>query len=259
MDVRGIVSRYIYGACNQEFTMVCRPCNQLCYFVSGKRKYYINNEEIISASPGDILIMPTSSSYKSIVVSEDNCINLGILFTIIDETQTEVVPCSTIRYLCNDLNGTYFLQMKKIHEYSNQGGIAFLKAKSLFLSILYDLIQTGAFADTEKQVGSIATVIRYMEENLQQAISIDDLAEMCFMSRSTFYRRFRDVVGESPASFHRNLRIQKCKTLLKTGEYSVEQVADIMGFSDTSYFSRAFYKHTGMYASQYRGNTEKYV
>ena len=75
---------------------------------------------------------------------------------------------------------------------------------------------------------------------------------MCFVSRSTFQRRFRTYYHTSPAEWHTRLRIEKSAELLQSGLYTVEQVAELMGFCDTPYFCRTFRKITGEYAGDIR-------
>ena len=77
---------------------------------------------------------------------------------------------------------------------------------------------------------------------------------MCFMSKSTFHRRFLKEVGLPPNTYHLNMRIEKSRKLLKSGLYTVEEVAELMGFCDTGYFSRVFFKRTGQHAGNFRNH-----
>ena len=81
---------------------------------------------------------------------------------------------------------------------------------------------------------------------------MDALAAMCYMSRSTFFRRFKSEVGLSPAAYHMRLRLGKSRDLLSSGLYTVEQVAAVMGFYDAAHFCRLFKRETGELPSRFR-------
>jgi hypothetical protein len=66
-------------------------------------------------------------------------------------------------------------------------------------------------------------------------------------------RRFGEYFGSlSFGEYIRKLRIDKSMELLSSGKHSVVEIAYLTGFSDQSYFTRVFKKHTGMTPSRYR-------
>ncbi|VAW32114.1 hypothetical protein MNBD_CHLOROFLEXI01-120, partial [hydrothermal vent metagenome] len=57
---------------------------------------------------------------------------------------------------------------------------------------------------------------------------------------------FEKWVGESPKRYHTRCRIEQAGQLLRDQHLSVKVVADLVGFSDVSYFSRVFKQITGV-------------
>ena len=76
--------------------------------------------------------------------------------------------------------------------------------------------------------------------------SVESLAEVASMSRSTFAERFTAAFGRTPMSFVHHIRMQRAVELLERGGLPVDQVARQTGFTSRSHFSRAFKKHTGL-------------
>ena len=85
-----------------------------------------------------------------------------------------------------------------------------------------------------------------IEENIQNPdLKIDFLCKEMGTSSSKLYRKIKELTNLSPNEFVRTLRLKKSAQLLKTKEYNVSEVSDIVGFNDPLYFSRCFKKQFG--------------
>lgn len=82
--------------------------------------------------------------------------------------------------------------------------------------------------------------------------AVDALASDLCMSRVALYRRLRQVCGQTPTDFLRNLRLDRAAELLRTTGSSVNEVADMVGFSYASYFTRCFKERFGVAPKDYR-------
>ncbi|MGW6740714.1 GlxA family transcriptional regulator [Streptomyces sp. NPDC055025] len=78
--------------------------------------------------------------------------------------------------------------------------------------------------------------------HLDEAISVEDMAEQSRMTRRTFARRFRDEMGTTPAQWLLEQRLRAAQSLLETTASPVEEVAQRTGFSNSAalraHFSR---------------------
>jgi len=70
-------------------------------------------------------------------------------------------------------------------------------------------------------------------------------AEKYNMHPTYISNRFSEIFGVSPIRLYRRMRMQKAQRLLESGEKSVGEVAELLGFSDVSAFSRAFKSYAG--------------
>lgn len=95
-------------------------------------------------------------------------------------------------------------------------------------------------------------VMRYIEDNFNRELSLDELAREADMSPSHLTRQFKMTTGMAPVEYCRSFRIAKSGELLKSPGATVTEVASAMGFSDISVFSRQFKQVTGMSPTEYR-------
>ena len=95
--------------------------------------------------------------------------------------------------------------------------------------------------NTSESGGKIAPALSYINENLTRELSIDDMAAMCYMSRSYFMRLFKTQTGCTVHNYRRQKRLVLAARLIREG-MSASAAAAECGFSDYSAFHRAFTK-----------------
>lgn len=76
--------------------------------------------------------------------------------------------------------------------------------------------------------------------------TVESLADAAAMSRSAFAEKFTETFGRPPMSLVHYIRMQRADRLLREGELPIEQVAQRVGFSSRSHFSRVFKEHYGI-------------
>lgn len=96
-----------------------------------------------------------------------------------------------------------------------------------------------------KKATLIAPAITKILNDYDKHIAIDDLAELCHISKFYFCRVFKEVMGDTPTNYINNHRIRIAKVMLKDKTRSIQQVATLCGFNDVSYFYRCYKKATG--------------
>ena len=82
--------------------------------------------------------------------------------------------------------------------------------------------------------------------------TVEGLATVAAMSRSTFAQHFTAAFGRPPMNFLRELRLRKAARLLKTTDVPVKSIANSVGYGSRSYFSRAFKAFYGMDPARFR-------
>ena len=119
-------------------------------------------------------------------------------------------------------------------------------AKKIFLG-------AGNFEIQSYEEEFLYKVMKIVEENISNShFSSDELANLMFMSRSTFYRKLKSVTGMSGNEFVRTARLNYAVKLLESGKYSVTDAAFEAGFNDIKYFRKRFQDHFGVSPSDYK-------
>ena len=104
----------------------------------------------------------------------------------------------------------------------------------------------------DSKLSKIATVMAFMQQNLHHKLSIDHLARMTNMSRSAFHRAFRDVTGDSPLQYLKQLRLNKAKNLITYDQQPAGLAAQQVGYDSPHQFSREFKRYFGLPPSRAR-------
>lgn len=99
----------------------------------------------------------------------------------------------------------------------------------------------------------ISRVMDFFEQNMSNVdLAVEDFADALNMSRTSFYRKVKAVIGLSPVDFIRQIRIKRAVQFINAGEESLSQIAYKVGFSDPKYFSKCFKRDMGMPPLEYK-------
>lgn len=98
--------------------------------------------------------------------------------------------------------------------------------------------------------------IEYMLAYYNANLKMEDICKQIHLSPYYFARMFKDKTGQSPHEFLLSVRIDKAEQMLKSGGYSIEEVARLSGFINAAHFSNYFKRVKGMPPSVYK---RKYV
>lgn len=98
---------------------------------------------------------------------------------------------------------------------------------------------------------TLDTLLRWIDDNLAQTLSVEKLAEIANMSARTFARNFKKETGSSPAAYVEMRRIEEACRLLEDNNRSLKAVCGLVGFQSEETFRRAFVKLKGIAPSAY--------
>ena len=125
------------------------------------------------------------------------------------------------------------------------------------MSDLYRLLSLLASAYDRRRISArgfstIEAGIRYLQTDEKQALSLDEVAAMCYVTPAYFRRLFRKYAGVSPAEYRARRRVARAKELLRTSTLSVAAVSELLGYETPSYFCRVFKQRTGVSPATYQ-------
>jgi len=97
----------------------------------------------------------------------------------------------------------------------------------------------------------------YIEENLSEKISFEELASKLAASRRNFDRRFIKATGNTPVEYLQRVKVEAAKRTLEKGRKSIFEVMNEVDYSDDKAFREVFKKITGLSPLDYRARYNK--
>ncbi len=110
-------------------------------------------------------------------------------------------------------------------------------------------------ARTHTNTPAIIKAKQYIREHAAEAITLDDVASHCYLSKSHFCKIFKTETGMTFKSYLNQQRIESAKNLLRTTALKNYEIAEAIGFDDASYFNEIFKKTVGMTPNEYRNTS----
>ena len=80
---------------------------------------------------------------------------------------------------------------------------------------------------------------------------MEQLAHDLYMDRTGLYRKLTAALDKTPTLFIRSIRLKRAAALLCEEKYSISEIADLVGFSTSSYLSKCFQEEYGCKPSEY--------
>jgi AraC-like DNA-binding protein len=103
----------------------------------------------------------------------------------------------------------------------------------------------------------LSMIAEYIDAHSNQAIRVQDLAEMCNMSYSYFAKNFRDYYGMSCKEYIEYVRMNKAEELVLFTDYDLNYICQEIGYFDCSHFIKEYKKHKGVTPKQHRMRMRK--
>ena len=105
--------------------------------------------------------------------------------------------------------------------------------------------QFSTLLELEPKSDRIQSVLKHAKQNLRNALSVEELAEVAHLSPRQFSRVFQSETGQSPAKAIENIRVEEARIMVESGDHSVDEVAMSAGFGDRNRMRRAFLRAFG--------------
>jgi AraC-type DNA-binding domain-containing proteins len=137
---------------------------------------------------------------------------------------------------------------------NNQPENDFMETQGIILQLFSRFVNKQTSADIEKRnaMMRISGVLQYINKNLQQNLTLEDLSNHMFLSPDYFSRMFSKVMGESPIEYVIRKRIEKAQELLFFSSEKIQTISEQCGFNNLSNFNKMFKRTTSMKPSEYR-------
>lgn len=158
-----------------------------------------------------------------------------------------------------DENGKEILQkLNQVEEAFDRKRFCYeLKIKGLlceaFAMILYGHRQelTKFVPANLQELERLEKMLNYLNMHFTEVISLQDLADQVHLSREVCCRLFKKMTGKTITGYLEEYRVNKSFSLVQSGQYSMIQITEMVGFSNPSRFASAFRKRFGCNPGEY--------
>lgn len=233
------------------------------YVSAGEVGLRVDEQDTIDLSAGDLVLFARGHRRRLRALTEGSTIEVALVPTVAGRAADDALPDAMVLRRFSEHEPQVIGLIEQM-----QAGWAPAGSKRVGDAVICSRIGTMIVSVAIRrwfELGCAATgwlrdvqdphVGRALEElhgDLGRSWSVDDLARSAAMSRSAFAARFRELLGESPATYLAAARMDAAKALLARSESTVTEVAHRLGYESDAGFSRAFRRHVGASPSQWR-------
>lgn len=156
-------------------------------------------------------------------------------------------------YSSGGANSYWNLLLHLVEKYTNRKTAIWA---SKYFAIDIDRSSQSAFAIFQGQKNhndeAVKTVQKYIESNIHNRITIEELADMVAIGRRSFERRFKKATNNSVLEYINRVKVEFAKRNFEASNKNITEVMIDVGYTDTKAFRTIFKKITGLTPIEYR-------
>ncbi len=250
---------YFEGECHSPWEMV--------YVIEGSVGITAD-DQVYTLSKGDIFLHRPMEFHK--IWSADGT-NPHVLISSFNLDGSSIYNLGGAYHLTDDAKNVVNLFFKFLHtelKEDTSNVIDFyntLSKNEICLQIIFDyleliLLYLSRFAKKEeesyhnKKMKLYTEIVEILEEHIHDKITIPQISKMCNVSTATIKNCFAEFAGCTVHKYFLNIKMRAAIDMLKSGMF-VNEVSDVLQFSNPNYFSYVFKRETGICASAYKNGS----
>lgn len=213
-----------------------------CVILDGK-SYYPQKGDIYLLPPGKdhLYFSDQKNPWEKIWFNAEGAL-INNLLSVYNPTNTVVFK--------NCGGYEYFL---KIHQIGRNNSLSATEKHEGSALIFHELLQFLYNKAQNHHISEESKILtEYINNNINKAISLKNLAELVYLSESQVIRIFKRDFGKTPYDYILDLKIERAKTLLANTGLMIKEISFNLGFCDEHYFSYIFKEKTSKTPSEYR-------
>lgn len=238
-------------------------CSELFYVIEGQGQFLIENQTY-PVSANDLVIVNPNVLHTEVSLNASplRYIVLGVegLELTVDSDDNNTNFCILNIKNIRETILQYFQNMLTEIETKKTGYELICQDLMEILIVLlgrqtnFSTMLTPVTKKTSRLCGSAK---RYIDNHYQENITLDQLAEICHVSKYHLAHAFTEEYGISPINYLISKRLSEAEHLLRTTDFSLSLISNTTGFSSPSYFAQIFKKQRGFSPTEFRKKIKK--
>lgn len=129
--------------------------------------------------------------------------------------------------------------------------------KDFVQKLLTEYSQIISSSKTQEENPLITKVCNYLDQHLQEDISLEQMANIINVSPFYLSKLFKEEKGITFINFISDKRLEKARDLLEHSDLSIKEITSEIGYNDQNYFSRIFKNKYGLSPKEYRKSNQR--
>ncbi len=230
--------------------------NKLYFILDGEGWLRIGEKEYYP-KPGQLFLMPAGIKQSYSFINDNTFTKYWCHFTAVTGEVNLFDMISTPHYIdVDDILIVESIFRRLVMFYMDNGLTSSLQSRGVLCELVAYYLEKASkqylLQKDSESAGKLFELVRYIEANLSENISINALAEKVHYHPNYFSRFFKKHFGVSPTHYISTKKMDKAKTLLKSCNVSISDIAFQTGFKNIYHFSKTFKNFTGFSPSEYR-------
>lgn len=239
---------------NYVFPGEAHPYYELIYVDHGNLEMTLEGVPY-SLEKYDLILYYPNQFHTQFTREDQNCSYLTIIFSMDDEIDDSMK--NRIFHARKDIYSVLcrFMKAVQTEDYLNKElSILYLK-EILILLHQFDFKEEDDANTNPMQQHYENTLLNeilvYINNNIYNAFTVEDLCAKFSISRSTLQNLFRTNIHISPKQYISNLKLSQAKILIQEHKRTISEISDMLGFTSIHYFSRKFKTQYGLSPTDY--------
>lgn len=246
--------------------MHIHDCYELYYSISGGKQFLIDNR-FYSIAPGDLFIINQYESHK--LTQIDNQLHERIVLSIHPDYTKRISTPDTDLDFCFSGRNPGFQHKLSLNKEQQKRFLYYVNKITSARGYAHDIVEQAAFMELLVMINALSNtnaskapesefkynhqvddILAYINQNIGQPITVEQLAASFFLSESYICRIFKQATGTTIGKYVTARRISIAKAALSEGA-SVNEAFEKSGFGDYSNFFKAFTRAVGVSPKKY--------
>jgi len=247
---------------------------EIYYLLQGERNYFIKDRSY-NVTKGNLVFINMNDLHKTLDAEKGKIFHERILINFKREFLSSILTPAIGNDLSNlltlnsgviamdfkDNNLIEELLYKILKEQKNDSPNSELYIKTLLLQLLIIInrcsMKNIKHPESEQKNENIFNVVKYINTNYTNKISLRNLSELFFMSESHLSRSFKKATGFNIVTYINLIRIKEAQKLLLNSNKNITEIAYQVGYESITHFERVFKSISSISPLKYRTVNKK--